>query len=178
MPQLLDTWQPDGFEMRRFAPDETESVPPYRPFPARPLQSGSVFLRRFRPPIAIRVTVERGRPVRVAIDRRGMPGGIVEQSAGPWRTSGAWWSEVPSRWDRDEWDVAFSDGSVCRVFRERGSGTGSWMLSWISPRVAPARSAVVTAKAEARRARTSSERQRASHAPGARRRPSTSLRAW
>jgi len=126
MPQLLDTWQPDGFEMRRFAPDETESVPPYRPFPARPLQSGSVFLRRFRPPIAIRVTVERGRPVRVAIDRRGMPGGIVEQSAGPWRTSGAWWSELPSRWDHDEWDVAFSDGSVCRVFRERGSG--HWFL--------------------------------------------------
>ena len=32
-------------------------------------------LRRFRPPVAIRVVVERGRPVHVAIDRRGMPGG-------------------------------------------------------------------------------------------------------
>jgi protein ImuB len=125
-PRLRDTWQPDGFEMRRFAPDEAESAPPYRPFPARPLQSGSVFLRRFRPPLAIRVGVERGRPVRVAIDRRGMPGGIVEQCAGPWRTSGAWWSDMPSRWDRDEWDVAFGDGSVCRVFCERGSG--HWFL--------------------------------------------------
>ena len=50
-----------------------------------------LILRRFRPPVAVRVTVERGRPVRVAIDRRGMPGGHVEQAAGPWRTSGAWW---------------------------------------------------------------------------------------
>ena len=51
----------------------------------------ALILRRFRPPVAVRVTVERGRPVQVAIDRRGMPGGAVEQAAGPWRTSGAWW---------------------------------------------------------------------------------------
>jgi protein ImuB len=75
-------------------------------------------LRRFRPPVAVRVAVERGRPVRVAIDRRGMPGGDVEQQAGPWRTSGAWWDAgVP--WDRDEWDVALSDGSLCRLFHDR-----------------------------------------------------------
>ena len=48
-------------------------------------------LRRFRPPIAVRVTVDRGRPAFLFIDRRGMPGGAVEQCAGPWRTSGAWW---------------------------------------------------------------------------------------
>ena len=53
--------------------------------------ASTLILRRFRPPVAVRVTVERGRPVRVAIDRRGMPGGHVEQAAGPWRTSGAWW---------------------------------------------------------------------------------------
>jgi hypothetical protein len=123
---LPDTWQADAFEMRPFAPDDTAPAPPYRPFPMRPLQSGSIFLRRFRPPIAIRVAVARGRPVRVAIDRRGLPGGIVEQSAGPWRTSGAWWAETANQWDRDEWDVAFADGSICRVFRERGSG--HWFL--------------------------------------------------
>jgi hypothetical protein len=75
-------------------------------------------LRRFRPPVAVRVAVERGRPVRVAIDRRGMPGGDVAQQAGPWRTSGAWW-DAGAPWDRDEWDVALSDGSLCRLFHDR-----------------------------------------------------------
>jgi hypothetical protein len=67
----------------------------------------------------VRVTVERGRPVRVAIDRRGMPGGEVEQQAGPWRTSGAWWDSGRTTWDRDEWEVAVSDGSICRLFHDR-----------------------------------------------------------
>jgi hypothetical protein len=55
----------------------------------------------------------------VAIDRRGMPGGRVECAAGPWRMSGAWWESGSSTWDRDEWDAALSDGSVCRLFHDR-----------------------------------------------------------
>jgi hypothetical protein len=86
-------------------------------------------LRRFRPPIAIRVTVERGRPQHVAIDRRGMPGGHVEQCAGPWRSSGAWWDGASTAWNRDEWDVAFSDGPVCRLFQARDSG--QWFLDGV-----------------------------------------------
>ena len=84
-------------------------------------------LRRFRPPVAVRVTVQGGRPVRVAIERRGMPGGTVRQAAGPWRTSGHWWQE--DRWDRDEWDVALSDGAVCRLFRDRSAG--HWFLEGV-----------------------------------------------
>jgi protein ImuB len=84
-------------------------------------------LRRFRPPLAVRVTVEKGRPVRVAIDRRGMPGGGVQQAAGPWRTSGGWWETA--RWSRDEWDVALGDGALCRLFRDRDCG--SWFLEGI-----------------------------------------------
>jgi protein ImuB len=86
-------------------------------------------LRRFRPPVAIRVTVEHGRPVRVAIDRRGMPGGHVEEAAGPWRTSGEWWDGMGTAWNRDEWDVAFRDGSVCRLFHDRENGR--WFLEGI-----------------------------------------------
>jgi hypothetical protein len=48
-----------------------------------------------------------------------MPGGHVEQAAGPWRSSGAWWHATPPAWDRDEWDAALSDGSVCRLFHDR-----------------------------------------------------------
>jgi hypothetical protein len=86
--------------------------------------------------VAIRVTVERGRPKYVFIDRRGMPGGDVEQCAGPWRSSGAWWKEstdVPAGadrpWNRDEWDVALSDGSVCRLFQARD--TERWFLDGV-----------------------------------------------
>jgi protein ImuB len=132
-PALVDTWRPDGFEMKRFFPDSvTPRTPGTRGTRGTPGTLGThgtpfLILRRFRPPIAVRVTVERGRPVRVAIDRRGMPGGHVEQAAGPWRTSGAWWDATP--WDRDEWDAALSDGSVCRLFHDRISDR--WFLDGI-----------------------------------------------
>jgi hypothetical protein len=86
-------------------------------------------LRRFRPPIAVRVTLARGRPVHVAIDRRGMPGGDVEQQAGPWRTSGAWWDSAATAWDRDEWDVALTDGAFCRLYRDRA--IDRWFLEGV-----------------------------------------------
>jgi protein ImuB len=142
-PVLLDTWRPDGFGMKAFAPSSSqlpdhsqpslhvpesegclaEAAQPRRRTPAagsqQPEARGSLILRRFRPPVAVRVTVERGRPIRIAIDRRGMPGGHVERAAGPWRSSGAWWDDSTAAWDRDEWDAALSDGSVCRLFHDR-----------------------------------------------------------
>ena len=92
--------------------------------PPKPSGEGSprpiVALRRFRVPIPARVRVEEGRPVRVWIDRRGYSGGQIAVAAGPWRTSGAWWDVTSSTaWDRDEWDAALSDGSVCRLFHDR-----------------------------------------------------------
>jgi protein ImuB len=129
-PVLLDTHRPDAFEMR---PPECRSE-------SRTLQrqvddsvadtrGGGYQIRRFRPPVAIRVGIERGRPVHVAIDRRGMPGGNVAEAAGPWRTSGAWWDAASTGWDRDEWDLAFVDGTMCRIFHDRASGT--WFLEGI-----------------------------------------------
>jgi protein ImuB len=124
-PVLLDSHRPDAFEMRRFTPDDR------RPIPETPAASnpGSLNLRRFRPPVAVRVGVERGRPARVTIERRGMPGGRVEQSAGPWRTSGAWWGGEAPHWDHDEWDVALSDGSLCRLYCDRE--TGRWFVEGV-----------------------------------------------
>ena len=134
-PALLDTWRPDGFEMTRFEPSSfqlpvsSSQFPVTKPTanrqsptastPGTPGTPGTLILRRFRPAVAIRVTVDRGRPARVAIDRRGMPGGHVERAAGPWRTSGAWWDPTSTAWDRDEWDTALSDGSICRIFHDR-----------------------------------------------------------
>jgi protein ImuB len=126
-PVLLDTWRPDGFEMTRFAPDHSQPTASCQSPTARIVST--LILRRFRPPIAIRVSVDRGRPRHVAIDRRGMPGGHVERAAGPWRTSGAWWDPKSAAWDRDEWDTALSDGSICRLFYDRV--TGGWFIEAI-----------------------------------------------
>jgi len=112
-------------------------------------------LRRWRQPIPARVAIERGRPVRVVTDRRGVTGGAVMTAVGPWRTSGHWWEgevgEVGNAknarnakdaknagnslppflpaWDRDEWDVAVADGGVYRIFRDRG--TDAWFIDAI-----------------------------------------------
>ena len=68
-----------------------------------------------------------------------MSGGRVEQCAGPWRTSGAWWDGLARRsrgewsgeggWDRDEWDVTLSDGATYRIFRDRHSD--AWCVEGI-----------------------------------------------
>jgi protein ImuB len=129
-PVLLDTWRPDGFEMRRFAPASSSQLPASSSHVSangeQRTANSEPAIRRFRPPVAIRVVVDRGRPVRVAIDRRAMPGGQVRCAAGPWRTSGAWWDAGSGAWDRDEWDAALSDGSICRLFHDRRSG--GWFL--------------------------------------------------
>jgi hypothetical protein len=99
-------------------------------------------LRRFRRPIPARVRVEHDRPVHVA--PQGLPGGAVIQAAGPWRTSGEWWKGRPrlhpsnapgaspdlshparprraiKPWNRDEWDVALTDGTLYRIHLDHG----------------------------------------------------------
>ena len=130
-PVLLDSHRPDAFEMKRFNPCSSVAIRAESPASALRATAGKpspVTLRRFRPSVAVRVTVERGRPVRVAIDRKGMPGGSVTQSAGPWRTSGGWWDDG-QHWDRDEWDVSLSDGAVCRLYRDRV--TERWFLDGV-----------------------------------------------
>ena len=141
-PVVVDTHRPDGFEMWQFAaslgpagprrstasPDAEGSKRPHEPTGSQSVRAVVPVLRRFRPPVAVRVTVDAGRPVHMAIDRRGMPGGRVEQYSGPWRTSGGWW-QAGGHWDRDEWELALSDGSLCRVFRDRI--TGVWFLEGV-----------------------------------------------
>jgi protein ImuB len=98
------------------------------PEPARRHPMPGWSLRRLPLPIAAKVMVEHGRPVRVTPSARGLPGGPVKQCAGPWRSSGAWWTLDRRTWDRDEWDVELLDG-VYRLARDRA--TGSWSIDAI-----------------------------------------------
>ena len=80
--------------------------------------------------------MDGNRPVSVRTDRPALAGGRVQAAAGPWRTSGEWWktpagaqpASQPRRagWNRDEWDVALSDGGRYRIFEDRD--TGRWFV--------------------------------------------------
>jgi protein ImuB len=83
-------------------------------------------VRRLRFPLAARVEVDHGAPVRVAPAAHEWPGGQVVASAGPWRSSGQWWALDGARWDRDEWDVEITGGLVYRLARDRA--TGQWAI--------------------------------------------------
>jgi protein ImuB len=163
-PAAVDTWQPGASAMQPFAPPDNKASG-YRPqasglarpeprAPSPEPRAPSLALRRFRVPVIARVAVEEGRPVRVTTDRRGIGGGRVERCAGPWRTSGGWWTDRASStmpglacppepcrmrtlppsghesgWDRDEWDVTLSDRVTYRIFRERD--TEKWFVEGV-----------------------------------------------
>ena len=106
--------------------------------------------RRARPPVAALATLalltmlssaaargelelleEQSRAdVRVYQERRvvveGLRGTIVAR-AGPWQSAGEWWAETA--WAREEWDVAFPDGTACRLVQDRA--TGAWAVDAI-----------------------------------------------
>ena len=86
-------------------------------------------LRRFRLPVAAQVTLHRGAPVRVLPAARGLAGGDVVASAGPWRASGRWWALDRTSWTRDEWDIELAAGGVYRLARDRV--TGQWEIEGV-----------------------------------------------
>jgi protein ImuB len=111
-PELLDTHRPDAFRMRwglgaGRSERQAESLP-------------HLALRRFRPPPAAKVVEQDGRPARVGAR-------AVLRAAGPWRTAGDWWRDTA--WDRDEWDVALTGGTLCLVSFDRRAG--AWLLEGV-----------------------------------------------
>jgi protein ImuB len=76
-------------------------------------------LRRCRLPISARVVTDRQMPTEVWPAARRLPGGRVIARAGPWRTSGRWWSLEGTAWDREVWDIETAMGGVYRLSRDR-----------------------------------------------------------
>ena len=104
-PQLIDTHRPGAFRMASFS--EHAAVKSGEQAQVR------LALRMFRPPLPACVRMEARGPGFVAA--RGIRGKVLKW-AGPWRTSGDWWTSDP--WSRDEWDIALSDGALYLIFRE------------------------------------------------------------
>jgi protein ImuB len=147
VPAIVDTYRPGAFAMLPFATEHSrrQSVEEESHADDQELASS---LRRCRQPVPARVAVSDGhRPVRVTTDRRGFSGGSVVKCAGPWRSSGNWWTVPPNHqtlpplppyathpthatsWDHDEWDVALSDGATYRLFRDRARD--AWFIEAI-----------------------------------------------
>jgi protein ImuB len=76
-----------------------------------PSEGPRLTLRAFRPPLHAEVRIEGGRPVFV---RSAISQGEVLGSAGPWRTTGGWWSES-AHFAVDHYDIQMMDGTVLRL---------------------------------------------------------------
>jgi protein ImuB len=72
-------------------------------------------LRAIRPPLPAQVRLRAGTPASVA---SAVANGDVVHCAGPWRTTGGWWSEE-SRFAFDSYDVATNDGLLVRLRHDR-----------------------------------------------------------
>ncbi|MGA2812960.1 MAG: hypothetical protein ABSG16_16275 [Candidatus Acidiferrum sp.] len=109
--EVLDTHRPGEFRMEKFLPLQEEMG-------RRPGRRGTkkndgektdrhfkkkdpaMSVRVFRPPLAITVQLQAGKPAGIFLQGRR---GQVQKASGPWRTSGEWWRE--EEWHEDEWDL-------------------------------------------------------------------------
>ncbi len=118
VPELIDTHRPDSFRLGNFGGTSRKHSLTVAP------QSAAqqwLVLRRFRPRLHAQVWCGiDGRPSRVYFSKGA---GRVVACAGPWRTSGDWWTGDP--WDREEWDVETA-AAVLRMHRD--CRRGEWFV--------------------------------------------------
>lgn len=144
--RLLDTHRPEGFDLDRFVVHAAEKNSPTM---SDENKARVLAMRVIRPQCRLRVRLEDGRPVSLSAEGKSSRGnlqGKVLWSAGPWRSSGDWWTENaaadysdgtrPGAWDREEWDIALltphtrkskekdNEVALYRIYRDLS--TGHW----------------------------------------------------
>ena len=141
--RLLDSHRLESFRVDRFAVvgDAANSAATPTTWDAR--SESALAMRLFRPPYPLQVRLEDGRPITLSNGSKDELQGKVMWSAGPWRSSGDWWTEktkeaesqsaLSGAWDREEWDIALArksdEGNGCgaalyRIYRDLA--TGRW----------------------------------------------------
>jgi protein ImuB len=104
-PLLVDDPHPDAFAQSPFAPAPGTSK-------AAPRTGVAIAaLRALRPPVSAEVRAPRGRPEWI---RSAVANGPIVGLAGPWRTTGGWWSPE-RRFAFDSFDARTGDGNVIRL---------------------------------------------------------------
>ena len=146
----LDSHRRESFRVERFAAPADDAKQPGDPASSHPGGSPALAVRLFRPAWRLQVNLSDGRPEALFGAQQGERGelrGKVIWSAGPWRSSGDWWTEKTKPdsakaeqsgpWDREEWDVAVTsrrddaaangDSSGVAFYRiHRDLATGHW----------------------------------------------------
>ena len=129
-PQVVDDHRPNAFALKPFRPRKNTSGTSKRsratnrekpvsnrhikatlPGAAPPRRGPRLTMRALRPPMPADVRLTQGRPVHLhsAITR-----GEILTAAGPWRSTGHWWSET-AHFAVDHYDIQMRDGSVLRI---------------------------------------------------------------
>ena len=93
----------------RKQPSHDDQLPPQNP--AQPRLATPLGLRAIRPPLRAEVRLRRGRPASL---RSTLSTGTIRRAAGPWRTTGLWWS-TSSHFALDHYDIQMQDGSLLRL---------------------------------------------------------------
>jgi len=152
--RLLDSHQQERFRMDRFAPAVSNPQKHDSPTSWDVNSSLPLALRIWRPARRLQVSLSDGQPNAVLLETR-QPEQILLQgkilwSAGPWRSSGDWWTENAKQngdrtateqsgpWDREECDIAVacagknntrgecSNVALYRIYRDLA--TGDWFV--------------------------------------------------
>ena len=108
-PVLPDAHRADVFALEPFTLNRAP-VLASETAPAGPIQA----LRALRPPVTAQVRVECGIPQWL---HSAVANGSILGCAGPWRSTGSWWSS--ERFAHDHFDVRTSDGTVSRLRHDR-----------------------------------------------------------
>lgn len=109
-PALADDHHPDAYEVTAFRPPKVPAPEALSSASTRP----HLALRALRPPVRAQVDAPGGQPRWI---RSSLANGEVLHCAGPWRTTGRWWSEG-ERYAFDHYDVQTGDGWVFRLRKD------------------------------------------------------------
>ncbi len=123
-PALLNTHRPDAFQMTALNTSVAEPIWENINQVETNINQPEILrltIRLFRPALHARVRLVGQAPKDVIAP--GVKGQVI-RSAGPWKTSGEWWSST--FWSREEWDVALDDGALYRLYCE--TQTREWYV--------------------------------------------------
>ncbi|MCP5045272.1 MAG: DNA polymerase Y family protein [bacterium] len=110
-PAVVDDNHPCAFELKPFRGEaENDTTPPSSRWELGP-DGAPLAVRALRPPVRAEIQVHQGRPGRI---RSAVACGDILNVAGPWRTTGRWWTEE-GRFALDHFDVQVSDATILRL---------------------------------------------------------------
>jgi protein ImuB len=112
-PALADDNHPCAYEIKPFSGNTSLINDSWEPNSAElgSPSGATLVVRALRPPVRAEVQLRQGLPDTL---RSAIANGRVVNAAGPWRTTGKWWSEE-GRFALDHFDVQVSDGTILRL---------------------------------------------------------------